>query len=99
MGASAEDTEAELIRKICETELLAGETPSAVMPPDGSQCSLTVILTPVRACVCVCLRGGAAVCVPAPAGEGVQLPRAVLPPPAHHRCLPGSVPVHDDQVR
>ena len=24
MGASAEDTEAELIRKICETELLAG---------------------------------------------------------------------------
>lgn len=25
MGASAEDTEAELIRKICETELLAGK--------------------------------------------------------------------------
>lgn len=24
IGASAEDTEAELIRKICETELLAG---------------------------------------------------------------------------
>lgn len=26
IGASAEDTEAELIRKICETELLAGST-------------------------------------------------------------------------
>lgn len=25
IGASAEDTEAELIRKICETELLAGK--------------------------------------------------------------------------
>lgn len=25
IGASAEDTEAELIRKICETELLAGD--------------------------------------------------------------------------
>lgn len=25
-GASAEDTEAEFIRKICETELLAGES-------------------------------------------------------------------------
>lgn len=29
IGATAEDTEAELIRKICETELLAGK-------PDGS---------------------------------------------------------------
>lgn len=25
VGASAEDTEAEFIRKVCETELLAGE--------------------------------------------------------------------------
>lgn len=28
IGASAEDTEAELIRNICETELLAGKEPN-----------------------------------------------------------------------
>lgn len=30
IGASAEDTEAELIRNICETELLAGKEPNLV---------------------------------------------------------------------
>lgn len=31
IGASAEDTEAELIRKICETELLAGKKKKLVL--------------------------------------------------------------------
>lgn len=33
VGASADDTEAELIRKICETELLAGNEHLMVFPP------------------------------------------------------------------
>lgn len=36
VGASAEDTEAELIRRICEMELLAGESESRLVLPRPS---------------------------------------------------------------
>lgn len=38
IGASAEDTEAELIRKICETELLAGKENLFFCPPPPLSC-------------------------------------------------------------
>lgn len=44
-------------------------------------------------------RGEPAVCLPSPAGESLQLPGALLPPTSHHRCLSGSLSVHDDKVK
>lgn len=97
IGASAEDTEAELIRKICETELLAGMKTSLFLLRPSSQTALWMIklISPS----CSSPRGELVVCVPSSAGESLQLSRTLCPPAAHHRCLSGSLSVHDDKVK
>lgn len=93
IGASAEDTEAELIRKICETELLAGMKTDLFIY--GSSQTVSELISPS----CSSLRGEPVVCVPSSAGESLQLSGSLFPPAAHHGGLSGALSVHDDKVK
>lgn len=102
IGASAEDTEAELIRNICETELLAGKEPNLntlnniTPPPQFILQSFYKYHTNTQPPSPLLSRGEPAECIPSPAGESLRLPRTLFPPPAHHCCLSGTLSVHDD---
>ena len=104
IGASAEDTEAELIRKICETELLAGNILlfslyiDFQLKPTPHKTVMYEIYLLSTLLFSYLFRREPAVCIPSPAGESLQLPRTLFPPTAHHCCLPGTLSVHDDKV-
>lgn len=55
-----------------------------------------LILHPI--CHFYLFRGEPVVCISSTAGESLQLPRTLLPPTAHHGCLPSSLSVYDDKV-
>lgn len=95
VGASAEDAEAELIRNICETELLAGNGNFWSLVKLASDfCYRFWVSPPIFSSV----RGEPTVYIPSPAGESLQLTWTLLPPTADHCCLSGSLSVYDDQV-
>lgn len=65
---------------------------------DVPRFSIYIFLIHHPICRFYLFRGEPVVCISSAAGESLQLPRTLLPPTAHHGCLPVSLSVHDDKV-
>lgn len=87
---------------VIKTSFFSASHQAALINHSHARCAnifhiyIFLILHPI--CRFYLFRGEPVVCISSTAGESLQLPRTLLPPTAHHGCLPVSLSVHDDKV-